>query len=91
MEKILKAIPQKLEPTGLFLTDAERVCIAEALCKAGIQRKSETAKEIFDQLEPKMFPAKTQFATVMVVGYRALKKIREQYMEEQNNDEEWAD
>lgn len=81
MEKILKAIPQKLEPTGLFLTDAERLYIAEALCKAGIQHKSETAKEIFDQIEPKMFPAKTQFATVMVIGSRTLKAVKSQYAE----------
>ena len=39
MEKILKAIPQKLEPTGLFLTDAERQHIAETLHKADITAK----------------------------------------------------
>ena len=82
MEEILKAIPEKLEPTGLYLTEAERKHMAEALHKAGFQHKSETAKEIFNELEPKMFPAKTQFATVMVVGHKALKKIREQYTEE---------
>lgn len=39
MGKILKSIPQKLEPTGLFLTDAERQYIAETLHKAGITVK----------------------------------------------------
>lgn len=43
MEKILKSIPQKLEPTGLFLTEAERKYIAEALHKVGFQHRSQIA------------------------------------------------
>lgn len=43
MEEILKAIPEKLEPTGLYLTEAERKHIAEALRKAGFQQCKKTA------------------------------------------------
>lgn len=45
MEEILKAIPEKLEPTGLYLTEAERKHIAEALRKAGFQQCEEMADD----------------------------------------------